>query len=331
MVFYTCPKCNKIFIKKSHFLNHVELKKKPCQSTQEKIILKNPQISSKILKKSSLDIEEKKGYNCNFCNYTSIRIDNFKRHLTTCKVRKEETQDKEAIYQELVRRMELLENQNNKLFMKNKELNNEINILKSNTKKNIQNNKNIKNLNNGIINNTIIVQHGKEDLNKIDDKVFLDAFLKSTGAKIPEKIIEGIHFNKKYPEYKNIYISDINREKVMIHNGKNWILTPGNNLTSNLLDKSINFSENKYECITTKDIINERNKKKIINGLKIMELMKEFDSDDQDEDGNPITKDDKDRRNYLRNKAEEYIKLLLYNNRNEILHVDMLINNDKKL
>ncbi len=52
--------------------------------------------------------------------------------------------------------------------------------------------------------------------------------------------------------------------------------------------------------------------------------MKEFDSDDQDEDGYPLTKDDKDRRNYLRNKAEEYIKLLLYNNRNEILNEDML-------
>jgi hypothetical protein len=61
-----------------------------------------------------------------------------------------------------------------------------------------------------------------------------------------------------------------------------------------------------------------------------MELMKEFDSDDQDEDGNSITKDDKDRRNYLRNKAEEYIKLLLYNNRNEILNDDFLKNDEKK-
>ena len=46
MVFYTCPKCNKIFTKKSHFLNHVELKKKSCQLIQEKIILKLPQKSS---------------------------------------------------------------------------------------------------------------------------------------------------------------------------------------------------------------------------------------------------------------------------------------------
>jgi hypothetical protein len=61
-----------------------------------------------------------------------------------------------------------------------------------------------------------------------------------------------------------------------------------------------------------------------------MELMKEFDSDEQDEIGTPITKYDKDRRNYLRNKAEEYIKLLLYNNRNEILNEDILVDKNKK-
>jgi hypothetical protein len=61
-----------------------------------------------------------------------------------------------------------------------------------------------------------------------------------------------------------------------------------------------------------------------------MELMKEFDSDDQDEVGIPITKDDKDRRNYLRNKAEEYIKLLLYNNRNEILNENIFLTDKNK-
>ena len=121
--------------------------------------------------------------------------------MSESKIRKKETQEKEAIFSNLLQRVELLE---------------------------------------------------KEDFSKIDDKVFLDAFLKNTGAKIPEKIIEGIHFNEKYPEYKNIYISDINREKVMIHNGKDWFLTPSNNITSNLLDKTIHFSENKYETISEK-------------------------------------------------------------------------------
>ena len=326
MVNHICPICNKNFTKKSHFLYHVENKKKPCQPINFNNILKFPQISSIDPQNPShkltnmIDKCDKNGYYCNFCNYSSIRIDNFKRHMITCKVRKEETQDKEAIFQELIKRMELLENQNNKLFKKNKELNNEINLLKQNSIKGVQNNKNIKNQNNGIINNTIIIQHGKEDLSKIEDKVFFDAFLKYTGSKIPEKIIEGIHFNKKYPEFKNIYISDINREKIMIHNGTDWFLTPSNNITSNLLDKSINFSENKYDEINDKEILNIRKKNKIENGLKIMELIKDFDSDEQDDDGKLLSKKEIERRIYLREQAEEYIKLLLYNKKDIIIN-----------
>ncbi len=50
MVFYTCPKCNKIFTKKSHFLNHVELKRNHAELQMKKSsskILKLPQKSSK--------------------------------------------------------------------------------------------------------------------------------------------------------------------------------------------------------------------------------------------------------------------------------------------
>jgi DNA-directed RNA polymerase subunit RPC12/RpoP len=298
MVVYICNICSKTFNKKSNYLTHISNKKKPCKEDENincEYIIKN--------------------YKCNFCSKTFSRVDNLKRHLIErCKVRKEETQEKEAIFSNLLQRVELLEKEN-------LQLNNKIVFLENKKEtKNIQYNKNIKNLNNGIINNTFIIQHGKEDFSKIDDKVFLDAFLKNTGAKIPEKIIEGIHFNEKYPEYKNIYISDINREKVMIHNGKDWLLTPSNNITSNLLDKTIHFSENKYEAISEKkDIINERNKKKIESGLKIMELIKDFDSDEQDEFGNLLSKKEIDRRLYLREKAEEYIKLLLYNKKDLIL------------
>jgi len=58
---------------------------------------------------------------------------------------------------------------NNQLLEQNKFI---IGLLEQNNqnKNNIQNNKNIKNQNNGVINN-IIIQHGKEDLSKIDDKV----------------------------------------------------------------------------------------------------------------------------------------------------------------
>jgi hypothetical protein len=59
-----------------------------------------------------------------------------------------------------------------------------------------------------------------------------------------------------------------------MYNGENWILTTSNNVTSNLLDKSINYSENKYEEI--EENINDKIKKKIVKELKLFELMKEF-------------------------------------------------------
>jgi hypothetical protein len=335
MVNYFCPNCNKDFNKKSNYINHVQNKKKPCNQNELKMHQNAPKctknapnytenINIQVDNSSQKVIEDtKKGYICNFCDVSFTRSTTLKRHLIErCKARKEEIQEKEAIFQELLKQNELLKNQNeklnNQLLEQNKliiELLVKKNIKDKDKSKNIQNNKNIKNQNNGIINN-IIIQHGKEDLTKIENKVFFDAFLKYTGAKIPEKIIEGIHFNSEYPEFKNIYISDINREKVMIYNGIDWILTPSNNITSNLLERSIDFSENRYDALDKK-ILNQHKKTKIENGLKIMELMKDIDVD-EDEYENQPKKEDKERRQYLREKAEEYIKLLLYNNKDTV-------------
>ena len=89
-----------------------------------------------------------------------------------------------------------------------------------------------------------------------------------------------------------------------------------NFLTSKLLEKSIEFSENQYDKLDKK-ILNQQKKNKIECGLKIMELMKDIDSDD---DESNIKKEDKERRQYLREKAEEYIKLLLYNNKDNVIN-----------
>lgn len=66
-----------------------------------------------------------------------------------------------------------MKNQNVKLNNQLLEQNKLIIELLVKDNKNIKN-KNIKNQNNGIINN-IIIQYGKEDLSKIDDKVFLES------------------------------------------------------------------------------------------------------------------------------------------------------------
>jgi nucleoside-diphosphate-sugar epimerase len=64
---------------------------------------------------------------------------------------------------------------------------------------------------------------GSEDLSKISHNVFIDT-IKSQGAGLYNKAIDGIHFNKDHPENQNIYISDINRSKVMIYKNEKWII-----------------------------------------------------------------------------------------------------------
>ena len=59
--------------------------------------------------------------------------------------------------------------------------------------------------------------------------MFIDT-IKSQGAGLYNKAIEGIHFNKDYPENQNIYISDINRGKVMIYKDEKWFLDSQENI-----------------------------------------------------------------------------------------------------
>ena len=148
--------------------------------------------------------------------------------------------------------------------------------------KHTQNNKNVKNQNNGTINNINIVAFGKEDLSKIENKEFFEA-LTQMGYKIPAKMVEKIHINDKYPEYKNIYISDINRGKAMVHDGKKWKLERYDNLSDKLLDKILNFMEERYEDIKEDKNITEKRKMNMENKLKILQIMKDYEEEEEKE------------------------------------------------
>jgi len=114
-----------------------------------------------------------------------------------------------------------LEKNNEKLTKTNEKLQNKMNKIVNKNK--INNTQNI--TNNTIINNNGVklVNFGSEDLEKINYQVFIDT-IKNQGAALCNKAIEGIHFNKDHPENQNIYISDFNRDKVMIYKNEKWII-----------------------------------------------------------------------------------------------------------
>ncbi len=167
---------------------------------------------------------------------------------------------------ELKKSNEKLQTKMNKIVSKNK-------ITNTNTNSN-----NI--ITNTFINNPIIklVNFGSEDLQKISHNIFIDT-IRTQGAGLYNKAIEGIHFNKDYPENQNIYISDINRGKVMIYKDEKWFLDNWDNIYPILLEKIIQFGYNKNdflkECTYKVNDIHF-NKQMIKNGMRWYKL---FDED----------------------------------------------------
>ena len=318
MVKRKCHKCDAEFDKKSHYDRHINrkydcsLNKKqdneentnldPIQNNPNNSIL-NPNNSIQNPKYSKMDFENfienkcidenenKKLENllnieknpdfllCGFCLKSYSSKSNLNKHLKSCKVKKDNDDEKEKIFRFLLekdkekdKKIDELEKQN-KLFEKqNKLLMDKIdklinmkentkstkssktsNISNSNSNSNNTNTTNTNTNSNNTITNTsntqnnnniVMVNFGKEDLSIIDEKQFIDRIVKKptvSGVKIPDEVLKIIHFNPQYPQLSNIYISDINREKCMVYEDGEWKLSNVNNIPQ-IMDKVCVFS-----------------------------------------------------------------------------------------
>ncbi len=184
----------------------------------------------------------------------------------------------EARLKIMTNRYNELEKNNSYLKKTNEKLQNKVNKIVNKNK--INNTQNI--TNNTIINNNVkLVNFGLEDLEKIPHSIFIDT-VKSQGAGLYNKAIEGIYFNKDYPENQNIYISDINRGKVMIYKDEKWFLDNWDNIYPILLEKIIQFGYNKNDFLKDcgyKIGDDKYNKQMIKNGMRWYKLL---DADEPD-------------------------------------------------
>jgi hypothetical protein len=219
MVNHTCPNCNKIFTKKSSFITHVEHKKNPCgdkKHNYSKIFQNIPKNE-----KNAIIIEEKVNNTCLYCKKIFSTKFNLNKHIrNNCKVKKLENEEKEKIF--------------NILLKKDKEINELKELIKQQSKNyedkinKILDKVSIKNINKGIINNitispTKLVKFGSEDVSKIDTKFFTTAINKF-GKDCFLEIANKIYNNDIYPQYKTIYMNDKNRNQFMTWNGEIWTL-----------------------------------------------------------------------------------------------------------
>ena len=222
---------------------------------------------------------KKKKYKCRYCDDKFTTDNSMYRHMKhSCQVKKEEDKKKNMIFERLI-----------KLEEENKELKKEMKKIKQ--VNNITNNNN--KINNGTINNIVLIGHGKEDLTKIDNSDILKCLKKGFYSTI--YLTEAVHFNPKYPEYHNVYISNIKDKYAMMYDGKEWSLTRKTELIDRLYEDKRNYIEDNMEYFL-----------ETLSKSQIRALERWLNTDDEHDK----IKEVKDK-----------IKLLLYNKREVVIDV----------
>ena len=199
-------------------------------------------------------------YACKHCDRKFTTKTNMYRHIrTSC--REKETKDKEdketttmasdeneqldvaKIYDMLLKLKEEhneLREENDVLKIKVKEMEKEPKVV-NNTTNNINNGS----INNGTVNNIYLVGYGKEDMSKIDRDDLLGGIRMGFNSTL--KLIDTVHFNPKYPEFHNVYISSMKNKYAMMYDGSAWTLVMKDDLIDKMYDDKRDYIEDNLE------------------------------------------------------------------------------------
>jgi hypothetical protein len=229
---YTCKKCNKNYSCYKSLWNH-----------NKKFHIKDVSKNTPIVSTDSPNVSIKNSLLCKYCAKKFSSTQNkWKHENKVCKKKKE------------INKIELLQAQVNELTSK---INSTTNINNNNNNGTINNNNN-----NGTINNNIIIGFGKEDVAKLT--VSEKKKIIGKGYQAVLALIDTMHFNKKYPEFNNIQITNLRDNCAKIYDDdindyktvkkKETIDQLIYNKTFNLGDilEELNDPENKYHKITLK-------------------------------------------------------------------------------
>jgi hypothetical protein len=281
-----CNYCDQTFTRKDNLTKHInercKIKKKTDEFEVLKVMLANILEERGLLSKV---LEENK----NIMNKVLDENKEFKKEIERLKVELNTGIDiiDEQEIQLAQPNQQTQPNQTNQTNQTNT-MNNSHNLTKTthNNSHNTTNNT----VNNTVTNsnNNIVVQFGKEDLSKLDIMESMSIYLRSTGGNIIPNMLKYINFNPKHPENFNIYMSDLAREIVRIHDGDKFISKRFksvkeqiiNNVSSHITDicgKYVNDSKIKKSTDILKKINVNNISLKLINGEDIDELIREKD------------------------------------------------------
>ena len=226
MSLFSCQMCNYMTNRQYNYNKHLKTKKhltqlkkygveNACATFLPHNDLKIPHNALKIPHKTSKikDHNDKKKFNCEYCDKSFSRVDNLNRHISKfCKKKIELDKLKKE-------NDELIEKQNQIIKSQSKQLTKFEKLLNKSANQ-INNTQNNDHSNNKTINNIHINNYGEENLEMLTDEFKKQCVRHPCRALI--SIIEKIHFNDDYPENKNIRLVNKRDNKLQIKDNGKW-------------------------------------------------------------------------------------------------------------
>ena len=256
---YQCKRCGFSTHIKTHYIRHLEARKKPCKVKYLDIPIETlidelepksstnplflpPEPSFFPLNISTKLNDSSKVHKCEFCNKTFSRLDNLKRHVE--KVCKEKDKKEKAKQEETDLIKQLMDQKDAEMAKKDEEIKlykeemtlmrKQIELLMTkigNTNIETQNNNNTTNN----ITNIQINGWGEEDRTHLTDKFY--RFCYDRPFTSIQRVIEAVFFNPNCPKNWNIMIKDDKSSKALVYNREKdaWLKKETNGVLEDLM------------------------------------------------------------------------------------------------
>ena len=301
---FLCIICKKEYTNRQNLWRHTKTHHNTCKSNVSQNGLQNDQkqtfvSQNEVIVSQHLTTNNINGYSCEFCNKIYSHRQSKYKHQLKCKNKNnkddqnkinsllfEQLEEQKKQNQELKKTIMELINKNCKVHPKtlqkiNKQLNGDHNTVNEIT-------------NNTINNNYNIIALGHENLTDVFSRKEKMAILKYKYCSLPH-LVEYTHFNDKYPQFKNILITNTqNTLAYKFDNKKKKFITVNkNDLLDDIIDERMCDLSSFYDEL--ENDLDEKTK-------EILEIVKEKIESD------PAYKELK----------KKDIKLIIYNNREKV-------------
>jgi len=285
---YSCNICNKIYSSYKSLWNHNkkfhnnDVVKKGSNVVHEEVVCGTTKNNKS---------------QCKFCNKLFNDRSNKYKHEKICKLKEQPDKNIQETIKELKQQVALLLKEKGRIHHKTlQKINNQLTNVNNNSNNN-------NNINNGTINNTY-VKFGNMDYEKIlNPKQIRNILNKKYGCL--EESIKKIHFNEEFPEYNNVFITNMRDNLAYVFNGDKFISIHKNEMLNELIDQHTNEI----------NISLDKNKNKVTQQtIEIIETL--IDKLNDKENKFTDNYNNKTFDTYRAYKAE-ILKLLVYNNSNK--------------